>query len=49
MFQISNAAIFINGFGIIWIFCSKYDSNPMLTTSFAGFDEKLQNKGQSET
>jgi len=22
-------------------FCSKYDSNAMLTTSFAGFDEKL--------
>ena len=30
-------------------FCSKYDSDPMLTTSFARFDEKLQNKGQSET
>jgi hypothetical protein len=30
-------------------FCSKYDSNLMLATSFAGFDEKLQNKGQSET
>ena len=30
-------------------FCSKYDSNPMLSASFAEFDEKLQNKGKYET
>lgn len=30
-------------------FCDKYDSKPELTASFAGFDEKLQSKGQSES
>ena len=29
-------------------FCAKYASDPKLTASFAGFDEKLQSKGQSD-
>jgi hypothetical protein len=29
-------------------FCNKYDSKPLLTTSFAKFDKKLKSKGQSE-
>lgn len=29
-------------------FCAKYASDPKLTASFAGFDEKLQTKGQSD-
>jgi hypothetical protein len=30
-------------------FCSKYNSAPKLTASFAAFDKKLQSKGQTET
>jgi hypothetical protein len=29
-------------------FCAKYASDPKLTASFAGFDEKLKIKGQSD-
>ncbi|MBS3952835.1 MAG: hypothetical protein KGZ88_07805 [Methylomicrobium sp.] len=29
-------------------FCAKYASDPKLTASYAGFDEKLQSKGQSD-
>lgn len=29
-------------------FCAKYAADPKLTASFAGFDEKLKSKGQSE-
>jgi hypothetical protein len=29
-------------------FCAKYIFDPKLTASFAGFDEKLQSKGQSD-
>jgi hypothetical protein len=29
-------------------FCAKYVSDPKLTASFAGFDQKLQSKGQSD-
>lgn len=29
-------------------FCNKYSLDPKLTASFAGFDEKLQSKGQSD-